>query len=167
MKTLIFFRHAKSDWNSAFQADHDRPLAKRGVKAAKSMGRYLSEIAQTPDSIVTSSAERAQQTVTLAAEAGGWEAPVRICPAVYGATPHDLLEEIRTEPEGSDVLLLAGHEPTFSSTISLLIGGGTVRFPTAAMARIDFPADDWKEVQFGRGQLIWMAIPKVVDKILK
>lgn len=166
MKTLLFFRHAKSDWNSAFQSDHDRPLAKRGQKAARIMGRFLSETGQVPDSIVTSSAERARETITLASEAGSWKSPVRICPRIYGASPQDLLEEIQSEPAETRLLLLAGHEPTFSGTISLFIGGGFVRFPTAAVARIDFDVEDWKEVRFANGQLVWMAIPKLVSKIL-
>ena len=41
MKTIIIFRHAKSDWSSAEANDQDRPLASRGRKSAKLMGRFL------------------------------------------------------------------------------------------------------------------------------
>ena len=41
MKRLILMRHAKSDWNHPGLADHDRPLNKRGRKAAPAMGAWL------------------------------------------------------------------------------------------------------------------------------
>ena len=39
MKTLLFFRHGKSNWDADYDVDHNRPLAKRGRKAARAMGR--------------------------------------------------------------------------------------------------------------------------------
>ena len=38
MRSVIMFRHGKSDWDVDYGPDHDRPLAKRGIKAAKKMG---------------------------------------------------------------------------------------------------------------------------------
>ena len=73
MKTLILFRHGKSDWNTDYAADHDRPLAKRGRNAAATMGAMLARIEQVSDRVLTSSAVRARETVELAAEAGGWK----------------------------------------------------------------------------------------------
>ena len=32
MKTILVLRHGKSDWSDPYQADFDRPLAKRGRK---------------------------------------------------------------------------------------------------------------------------------------
>ena len=44
MKSILLFRHGKSDWNANYEKDHDRPLSKRGIIAAKTMGIYLSKI---------------------------------------------------------------------------------------------------------------------------
>ena len=41
MKRLILMRHAKSDWSHPGRSDHDRPLNRRGVKAAPAMGAWL------------------------------------------------------------------------------------------------------------------------------
>ena len=49
MKTLLLLRHGKSNWDAQYQLDHDRPLAKRGRKAAALMGRYLSALDEAPD----------------------------------------------------------------------------------------------------------------------
>ena len=35
MKSIILFRHGKSEWNIEYDTDHNRPLASREIKAAK------------------------------------------------------------------------------------------------------------------------------------
>jgi hypothetical protein len=39
-----------------------------------------------------------------------------------------------------------------------------VKFPTAALARIDLPIDRWREAGFGMGVLIWLVPPRVLSK---
>src|SRR4029453_10627238 len=114
MKTLYLFRHGKSDWEGDDGNDHERPISKRGEKAARAMGKFLAQAGRVPDSIVTSSAVRARTTVEIAARAGGWKAPVRTTRALYEAAPEAVLEEVRAEADGTETLLLAGHEPTWS-----------------------------------------------------
>ena len=43
-----------------------------------------------------------------------------------------------------------------------LIGGGELRFPTAAMARIDFEVDRWNRVRPATGSLVWFVIPRLL-----
>lgn len=163
MKKIILFRHAKSDWGAEYENDHERPLSDRGRKAARKMGAFLTSIGLVPDSIVTSSARRAQKTLALAIDAGRWEGEIRTTAALYDASAWDVLNEIRSEPDETEVLLLVGHEPTWSELVQLLIGGGRIRFPTAAMARIDFEVDHWEEVESGAGQLRWLVPPKLLS----
>lgn len=164
MKTVIFFRHGKSDWNAEYQSDQQRPVSKRGKKAARRMGKFLAKSGQSPDSVITSSAVRARTTVELAAEAGKWTCPVRETLALYESSPKTVLREIQAEPDNTSTLLVAGHEPVWSDSVSRLIGGANLRFPTAAMARIDFEVEKWREVSFGRGALIWLVPPKALFK---
>ena len=161
MKTLIFFRHGKSNWGRDSGDDHERPVADRGIKAARTMGRFLSLTKEVPDAVSTSSAVRARTTVELAAEAGEWGCPVKVTHSFYEATPFAVLQEVRAEPLERTSVLLAGHEPTWSELVSLLIGGGAVGMPTACMARIDFGVGSWKEVEYGKGSLVWLLPPKV------
>lgn len=161
MKTVIFFRHGKSNWEADYDHDHDRPLAKRGKKAALKMGCFLAEIDQVPDVAVTSTAVRAQETLRRAAEAGGWLCPVQENEALYGATLSTILDVIRKMPEEITSLMLVGHEPTWSDMVAALIGGGDVLFPTAAMARVDVEVDAWKDVEMGDGQLVWFVPPRL------
>jgi len=159
-KQLILFRHGKSDWDAIFETDCQRPLAKRGMKASKVMGKLLADAAQMPDLVITSSAVRASSTVELAAEAGQWNCPVQSTDTLYDADPARVLAVILQTPDTVGTLLLVGHEPTWSELTSLLIGGGEIRFPTAAMARIDFELDSWQQVGYSKGRLVWLLQPK-------
>lgn len=162
MKTLYLLRHAKSDWNNAFDSDHDRTLAPRGVKAAENVGRLLSAAGEIPDRVLTSSAVRARTTVELAAESGGWESPQIVVPGFYGSEPEAVIARVRDEDDDAQSLLLAGHEPVWSATASELIGGGMLRFPTAALARIDLEIARWSEIRADLGQLVWFVVPRFV-----
>ncbi len=164
MKTVLFFRHGKSDWDADYDTDHERPLAKRGRKAASKMGRFLARVGPLPDYIVTSSAVRARETLERAMAAGGWEdRPVRVTRALYGAEPEDLFAEMRQAPDDARTIMLVGHEPTWSEAVSAAIGGGQIRFPTAALARVDMPVVHWADVTFGEGELLWLVIPKILS----
>ena len=160
---LIVFRHSKSDWSAEYGgSDLDRPLARRGRRAAKAAGKLLSDAGELPDSVVCSPAARALATLRLASEAGGWERPVRVSGALYGEGPDGLLEEVRHEPESTKLLMVVGHEPACSQTVSVLLGGGLVRMPTAALARVDLVVDEWGEVGAGTGVLAWLVVPRLV-----
>ena len=44
MLTLILLRHAKSSWDHTGLSDSQRPLAKRGIKAAPEIGAALARL---------------------------------------------------------------------------------------------------------------------------
>jgi phosphohistidine phosphatase len=160
VKTVILFRHGKSDWDSSAESDHERPLAKRGRKAADLMGRYLSEKGEVPDLAISSTAVRARDTLHRAVRAGAWSCRVEQLDDLYLPSPYTLLEVIQQQPDGLGSVMLVGHEPAWSETLSLLVAGERPRFPTAAMARVDVDTERWAEVDFGLGSLRWMVTPK-------
>ena len=133
MKTLLVMRHAKSDWGAAFGDDHERPLAQRGVKAARRMGRFLADAGAAPQLVVSSTAVRALTTAELAAEAGDWGCPIVATEDLYASDAESVLERVCETEAGIERLLIAGHEPTWSTLVTWLIGGGRVRMPTAAV----------------------------------
>ena len=113
-----------------------------------------------------STATRARTTAELAAEAGGWNRTIELESGLYGADLQTILQLIHSCDDSCDRLLLVGHEPTCSSTISELTGGCQARFPTAALVRVDFAAQRWTEIQFGAGSLVWLVIPKLLNKLV-
>jgi phosphohistidine phosphatase len=159
---LLLFRHGKSDWDAGGD-DRRRPLAARGRAAARTMGQLLARSGQVPDSVITSPALRAVETLELAMDGGGWTCEVSHREDLYGGGVSGLLGEIRREPASTGLLLVVGHEPTSSEAASLLIGGGRVRMPTGAIVRIDFDGavDSWADIGPGAGSLSWLLVPRL------
>lgn len=150
MKTLLVMRHAKSDWDADYDADHERPLNERGVRSARIMGRVLAAEGRVPDLIVTSTATRALSTAALANEAGDWDSQIVLEPSLYG-TGADAAVQVASSVTDAKRLMLVGHQPTWSVLVSLLTGD-RIEMKTAAVAVIDFDVDDWTDLPSVRGE---------------
>lgn len=161
MKTVILLRHAKSDWDADYVGDHERPITRKGEKAAAKIGRFLAETGQVPELVLCSTALRTRQTLDAAMAAGNWPSvEVRHEKSIYLAGYEQLVSTLATAPDHFDTVMIVGHEPTTSLLAGQLIGGASLRFPTAAAARIDLNVDHWKNVRSGVGTLIWHIIPR-------
>src|SRR5262252_9598847 len=115
-RTLVLFRHAKSAWPDV--ADHDRPLARRGIRAAPVMGRWLREAGLLPGLVLCSTARRARETWQFA-QAGLAATPPVSCDArIYAAA--DLLAVLREVPPATGTVLLIGHNPAIEELALLL-----------------------------------------------
>ena len=163
MKTLLLLRHAKSDWNASFERDHERPINKRGRRSADQVGRFLVAADQVPDAVVTSSAVRARTTVERAMEAGGWSCPVEVTERLYEASTGEVLSLLQDLPHNVNRVLLAGHEPTWSTLVEEFTGA-RAKMVTAAVACIELAAPDWQRVSFGMGQLAWLLPPRLLPE---
>lgn len=164
MKTLLVMRHAKSDWSETSGGDHERPLNERGVKAARQMGRFLTISGTVPELIVSSTAVRALTTAELAAEAGHWDCTIATSRDFYASDPERVLDVLAGVDPLVDRLLITGHEPTWSSLVSRLIGGGRVRMSTAAVACLDLPHGSWADLSRAVCVLRWLVTPKTLGK---
>lgn len=163
MKTLILMRHGKSDWSEVGGNDFERPLAPRGIKAAKVVGRLLDKNGLRPDRVLTSAAERARHTAEIAYAAGGLAATLEIRPELYETTASAALDVIRRHGQDAEILLVVGHEPTSSGLISLLVGGGRHEVVTAAIAGLAIDIDKWEDLQPGLATLIFLLPPRLLE----
>lgn len=161
MLELLVMRHAKSDWDAGAD-DHERPLAERGVRSARKVGRFLARVEMVPELVISSTAVRARTSAELAAEAGGWSCPIERTSAFYDTDPAAVLAEIVTR-DAPPRLMVVGHDPTWSELVSLLAGGGAVRLPTAAVACLELPMNSWQAVAPGKGRLVWLVTPKLLQ----
>ena len=161
MRTLFLLRHGKSDRGPAEGDDRSRPLSPRGTRAAQAMGRFLARSGTIPDLALTSPTVRTTATLQLAMEAGQWSCEVASSDALYAGVP-EVLAELRRQNGTTGVLLVVGHEPTSSELTGLLIGGGAVRMPTAALARVDLDIDAWTDVVPRIGTLNYLVYPRLV-----
>ena len=161
MPVLMLMRHGKSCWDEPWDCDHDRPLAKRGVRAAGQVGRIVSEAGLEPQLVITSSAVRALTTARLASEAGSWSCPIETMDELYGGGVETVLTVVRGLSSSVERTMLVGHNPTWSETVSTLIGGGAVRFPTAATACFVVNGT-WDRFAAERVELQWLIVPRLL-----
>jgi phosphohistidine phosphatase len=159
VKELILLRHAKSDWGAQFADEAERPLSGRGREAAGVMGRVLTLARRVPDLVLTSPAQRARETAGLAAAVGSWEAPVVVDPRLSPGSPGAVVAVVREHAGEAERVLVVGHEPAWSQTVSVLLGGGRVRMSTGAAACLGVAA--WEDLAPGACTLLWMLTPRL------
>lgn len=171
MRRLILMRHAKSDWSSPGQPDRLRPLNARGRTAAPLMGAYLDSHRLTPDFAVVSPATRALQTWDLVAPALKAMPAHHIEEGIYANGVDGLVLALRAAPSEARSLLLIGHNPSLQMLATELSGSGDPqtreriadKFPTAAIAIIDFAVDDWADVRPQGGRLVRFVTPRMLQ----
>ena len=159
MKTLFLMRHAKSSWDNPGWRDFERPLNKRGLEAAPTMGQYMKRNKIKPDVVISSPAVRAKETAELVIEAAEFEVDLRFDERIYEATVPDLMKVVSEIKDEISVVLLVGHNPGFEELLSRLTGK-TERMPTAALANINLDINNWSDVQDLCGKLEWLVKPK-------
>ncbi len=147
MKSLLLMRHAKSSWDDPDMTDQVRPLNRRGRRDAPRLGQFLRQ-QFTPELILCSTAVRARQTRDLVAAA--WERPVRTecLEELYHASSSQICAVLRQVTTPSDCILLIGHNPGLADFLSETVGYAR-KFPTAAVAWLEFAGDCWSEFQPG------------------
>jgi len=163
---LLIMRHAKSDWGAGLAGDRERPLAPRGVQAAKRMGKFLTRVGAAPDLILSSPAVRARTTAEFANKAGRWAAPMEIVPSFYGGGWADVVEAVLAAGDSAERILVTGHEPTWSDLVSVLTGGSLVAMPTAAIACVAVIGSSWVRLGPNCAELRWHVNPRMLQRLI-
>jgi phosphohistidine phosphatase len=163
MKTLYLHRHAKSSWDHPGLSDFDRPLNDRGYHDAPEMGLRLVQRGVQVDAILSSTAVRALSTAKfVASELGFPENHIQLVEQLYLPSVAIILETLNAIDDRFNKVILFGHNPGFTEAVHYLAGDGPANLPTAGVARIDFPFEEWKLVSGGTGELCWLDYPKKV-----
>jgi phosphohistidine phosphatase len=163
--TVYLLRHAKSDWSDQTLPDHARPLAPRGRRDAKRIGKHLRERGIEPTLVLCSSAERTRATLELVRPALG-AATVQIEDGLYAAATDELLERLRALPEPSASVLVIGHNPGLQqlalvlATPSRTRGRLEAKFPTGALATLAVPHATWAQLGAGDAELTAFVVSK-------
>ncbi|WP_054816037.1 SixA phosphatase family protein [Nocardia arizonensis] len=162
VRTLILMRHGKSGYPDGV-ADHERPLAPRGLREAALAGQWLRETQPRIDAVRCSTATRTRETL----EATGVTAPVVFERGIYEASPQSLIELIQLSDEDVSTLLVIGHAPGMPWTAWELANNRNSeqavelsrKFPTSALAVLEFDRP-WARVEPGAGELVRFHIPR-------
>lgn len=170
MRRLMLLRHAKSDRGNAGVRDHDRTLNARGREAAPRIGAYMASHGLIPDLVLCSTATRARETWDLVAAQLRTPPKVVPEPKIYQNDPAALLDIVRATRPDIACLLLVGHNPSFQSFADQVVASGhgdarqrlREKFPTAALAVIDFAIEGWDRVHPHSGRLDRMITPQLL-----
>ena len=163
MKTLLVLRHAKAEQPESGQLDFDRDLTKRGKLDAEKVGQHLAELKLLPQAIVASAAKRTRKTAQRVAESLGFSGEVVTTRELYDACLGDIISVVRQLALDADVALIVGHNPGMAELVSAL-GEPTPSYPTASLACLRLPIDDWQQASHSRrGELVWIWRPQTED----
>ena len=171
MKILTLLRHAKSSWDDPVSRDFDRPLNKRGRKAARVIGRAMRDEGLSFDAIIASPAVRVVETLRDVGDGYGRALEPEQHQDLYLASPAVLLERIHQADDAVDRLLVVGHNPGLEQLTLLLAGSSgdglrekvELKYPTATLAEIRFDVDHWRDVDAGGGTLTRFIRPRDLD----
>ena len=163
MKTIILFRHGKSDMINHLLNDHDRPLTNEGINETEKMGDYLFKKNEIPDIVISSTAKRAKHTTEVAMNSGKWKSSIAFDNIIYSGSTNDLLILIKEQNDKYNSICLVGHEPKFSNFVDLSTNKEHTQFSTAAIAKINFNLPKWSLIEFGFGNLDWLISPNELN----
>ena len=161
MKSVYFIRHAKSSWDDMSLRDIDRPLNKRGFRDAPFMANVLKGKGVKPSAIISSPANRGLTTATyFAKELDIPKKHIKVEPKIYEAMTSEVLEVIQNLPEAYKLVLIFGHNPTFTSIANLFSENYIANVPTCGIFRVDAQIDSWSEFSDANGALSELHYPK-------
>jgi phosphohistidine phosphatase len=172
VKRLLLLRHAKAVPGGPKIDDHARELADRGRSDAPAMGRYMMQHDFWPELVLASTSARTVETTELAFAAFAPVPAKEYLDALYLAEPESILSIVRRVPRKQDCVCVVGHNPGLEACASLLAREPLRRkerdyfeaieekFPTCALAVMDFDASQWRSVEPGSGKLVDFVRPR-------
>jgi phosphohistidine phosphatase len=169
MKRVYLLRHAKSSWKESGVPDHDRPLARRGRRAAKAIARHLREQGIEPELVLCSTARRARETLERIEPAVGTPV-VRFEPELYGASAGGLLDRLHGVPEPVGSVMLIGHNPALQllaldlARPALVLRELEAKYPTAGLATLVFAGSSWRALARGTAELTGFVRPRELER---
>ena len=168
MRRLLLFRHAKSSWADPELEDFDRPLNGRGRLAAPLMGAWIADRGLTPDLVLASSSARTRETWERAAVAFAPPPEMETSDRLYHACPDAMLALAQAAPDAAAGLMILGHQPGIGAFCRKLsapeppahCARAFQKFPTAAVAVLEFDVARWRDVAYGAGRFTQFAVPR-------
>lgn len=173
MKRLLLLRHGKAEGSAA--DDAHRALISRGEKDSQRMGRFLRDDVYIPELVLCSNATRTRQTLDLLLPEIGARPKIEYLSELYLAEPEAILALVRRAPDKCASVMVVGHNPGLEQCALALAAMPLEKklrkryevmdekFPTCALAVIDFDVPKWADVTPGRGELDAFVRPKDLE----
>lgn len=166
MLRLLLLRHSKTV-PFLGSGDHERSLTERGSADAARLGAFIREEKIAVEAAAHSGARRTEQTLAIVLAKLQPGVKVSVEPRLYEASDAEFLRVVQGHPGKAAALMLVGHNPSMGEMACRLAARGpramlarmAAKFPTSALAIIDFPADHWSEIEEGAGRLAHFVTP--------
>ena len=160
-------RHAKSSWAVPGASDFERELNDRGTKDLGKLSDALKDRNYSADRIYCSPAVRTRRTLEGMKPALPGDAQIEFPDEMYSGGMSDYMNIVNAIPGNASAMLI-GHNPMCGAIAAALAGSGNdedlqqlaFKFPTGAIAVVDFDADDWSAVERGTGKLVELLLPR-------
>ncbi len=171
MKRLLLLRHAKAEQNSG-ESDHARALTERGRRDAMLIGHYMDTHAYWPGVVLCSTAKRTVETWDLIARELARAPEPKFLKSLYLASPKQILNALHSVGEDASVTLMIGHNPGMEEIATRLAREPrphdeeerretmAEKFPTCALAVLDFDVSAWRDITAGTGLLADFVRPR-------
>ncbi|EQA72301.1 putative phosphohistidine phosphatase SixA [Leptospira noguchii serovar Panama str. CZ214] len=168
LKQIHLIRHSKSDWETEFKSDHERPLSQRGKKNARFLRKYLEKIEFKTDLFLISDSKRTIDTFKIITKNRNLSLEATTTEDLYESDSEDILTTIRSLNRKFENIALLGHNPSIEEIANKLIRGNEdssfsesmfLKFPTSGFLSIQIKAESWKEVGKLPGKIIRFWIP--------
>jgi len=135
------------------------------------VGTYLAHNALIPEQVLCSTANRTRETWDLARHQLPESPPVNFEERLYEAEPEAILTLLRGTAQKVHSLLVVGHNPGIQRVALALVASGDIearerlheKFPTGALAVIDFALDEWTKLHPRSGRLDRFVAPRQLE----
>jgi phosphohistidine phosphatase len=166
MRRLFLIRHAKAEI-AVGRLDYARKLTGRGRDDAKRIAKALEARHFLPDVLIHSGAARAEETAKILAATWRGKVALKEDAKIYDASLATLLDRTHAIANEHEHVGLVGHNPGLSELATVLSGSGAepelhrlaAKYPTGAVAVLDFSVSRWADVERCSGVLALYLTP--------
>ncbi len=160
MRRLLLLRHAKAAQDTG-EGDHARALTDRGRQDAVHMGHAMDTRGYIPNLALCSTSRRTTETWELIGPELAKSPEVKFTKDLYLASPKSIVGQIQHTKDDVKSVLLIGHNPGIeecavrlarkpvSKAESQHLDTLREKFPTCALAVLDFDVESWSDVTGG------------------
>lgn len=171
-RSLLLLRHAKAATDSETGTDFDRPLSKRGRRAADAIARFLQTEGLKPDLVFCSMAQRTRETLEPILDI--WpELNVRYEEDLYLASIGTGFEYLKTSGDAQTTLIIA-HNPMTEVMLHRLIdlhgdndmaglADASMKYPTGGLSILSLDIDEWTDLKSSCGVLKRFVKPRALS----
>jgi len=161
MKRLLLIRHAKSSHKFDELDDHERPLNKRGERDSITIARFIAEQGESLDVIYSSTAIRALDFAQVISDLS----MITLVPdlSFYTFDPDELIEILKSLPDTVFEAAIVLHNPAITQVVNRLTNAQIKNIPTAGVAAINCPIEQWNDILEAQAELDYFISPKSLN----